>query len=144
MAGINKVILIGNVGQNPDIKYMQNGKPVARLSVATSETWKDKETGEKKESTEWHKVVFFSPLAEVVEKYVHKGSKIFAEGKLKTNKWQHEDGTDRYSTDVICNVLQMLDEKRDGQTKPQATATQYAAAKSGSMRNDEPDDDIPF
>ncbi len=100
-SGINKVILIGNLGKDPEVKYMPSGDAVANITLATSETWNDKSSGEKKEKTEWHRVVFFGKLAEVVGQYLKKGSKIYVEGKLQTRKWQGQDGQDRYTTEVV-------------------------------------------
>ena len=102
--GVNKVILIGNLGQDPDVKYMPSGDAVTSVTVATSESWKDKATGEQKENTEWHRVIFFRRLAEVAGEYLKKGSKVYIEGKLKTRKWQDQSGTDRWTTEVILAI----------------------------------------
>ncbi len=124
---VNKVILIGNLGKDPEVRYMPNGNAVANFSLATSETWKDKQTGEKKEKTEWHKVSVFGPLADIVSQYVKKGSKLYIEGKLQTRKWQAQDGQDRYSTEIVLqgfdSKLEMLN-KVDGGTQQQAPAQQ--------------------
>jgi len=113
MSGINKVILVGRLGQDPEMKYTPDGKAIANTSIATSETWKDKNTGEKKEKTEWHRVIFFGPLAEIVGQYVKKGSNIYIEGKLQTRKWQDQSGVDKYTTEIVVDgfngVMQMLD-----------------------------------
>ena len=109
--GINKVIIIGNLGSDPEIRYMPSGASVANISVATSESWKDKKTGEKKIRTEWHRVKLFNKLGEIANKYLKKGSKIYIEGSLRTNKWQDQNNQDRYSTDIIATSLQMLDVK---------------------------------
>lgn len=106
--GVNKVILVGNVGGDPEVRYMPSGSAVANISVATSETWKDKQTGQPQERTEWHKVVFFNKLAEIVEKYVRKGSKLYIEGSLRTKQWE-QDGVKRYSTEIVADQMQMLD-----------------------------------
>ena len=120
MSGINKVILIGNLGNDPEIRYMPSGEAVANLSIATSETWKDKTSGEKKEATEWHKVSMFGRLAEIAGEYLRKGSKVYIEGKLKTRKWQDKQtGADRYSTEIVAHEMQMLDSRGDGQQAPQ-------------------------
>lgn len=111
--GINKVILIGNVGQDPEVKYMPSGGAVANISVATSETWKDKNTGQPQERTEWHRVVFFNRLGEIAGEYLRKGSKVYIEGSLRTRKWQAQDGTDRYTTEIVANEMQMLDSRGD-------------------------------
>ena len=109
--GINKVILVGNLGKDPEVRYMPNGQAVANVTIATSESWKDKNTGEQQEKTEWHRVVFFRRLAEIVGEYLKKGSKIYVEGKLQTRKWQDNQGQDRYTTEIIANEMQMLDSK---------------------------------
>jgi len=107
--GVNKVILVGNLGRDPEVRYGNNGKAIARVSVATSETWRDRETGDKKEQTEWHRVVFFEPLSKIVEQYLNKGSQVYVEGQLRTNKWQDkESGQDRYTTEVIARNMTML------------------------------------
>lgn len=112
--GINKVILIGNVGQDPEVKYMPSGGAVTNVSLATSETWKDKNTGQQQERTEWHRVVFFNRLGEIAGEYIKKGSKIYVEGALRTRKWQAQDGTDRFTTEIVVSELQLLDGRRDG------------------------------
>ncbi|MBQ0326269.1 MULTISPECIES: single-stranded DNA-binding protein [Morganellaceae] len=111
--GVNKVIIVGNLGQDPELRAMQNGGSVANISIATSETWRDKQTGEQREKTEWHRVVFFGKLADVVGEYLHKGSQIYIEGQLSTRKWQDQSGTDRYTTEIVVNpasggTMQML------------------------------------
>lgn len=108
MASVNKVILVGNLGKNPEMRYMPNGDAVANITLATSETWKDKQTGEKKESTEWVRVVFFRKLAEIVGQYLKKGSQVYVEGSLKTRKWQDKEGQDRYTTEIVADTMQML------------------------------------
>lgn len=115
MAGVNKVIIVGNLGNAPEMKTMPNGDAVTNMSIATSESWKDKNTGENKEVTEWHRCVLYKRLAEVAGEYLSKGSKVYIEGKLKTRKWQAQDGSDRYSTEIIVNSLQMLDTKQGNQ-----------------------------
>ncbi|HHI94490.1 MAG TPA: single-stranded DNA-binding protein, partial [Gammaproteobacteria bacterium] len=112
--GVNKVILIGNLGQDPEVKYMPNGGAVTNVTIATSESWKDKNTGEQKENTEWHRVVFFRRLAEIAGEYLKKGSKVYIEGKLQTRKWQDQSGNDRYTTEIIANEMQMLDSRGGG------------------------------
>ncbi len=107
--GINKVILIGNIGQDPEVKYMPSGGAVTNVSVATSETWKDKNTGQPQERTEWHRVVFFNRLGEIAGEYLRKGSKVYIEGSLRTRKWQAQDGSDRYTTEIVASEMQMLD-----------------------------------
>jgi single-strand DNA-binding protein len=112
--GVNKVILIGNLGQDPEVRYMPNGGAVCNLTVATSETWKDKNTGEMQEKTEWHRVVMFRRLAEIAGEYLKKGSKVYLEGKLQTRKWQDQQGQDRYTTEVVADEMQMLDSRGAG------------------------------
>ena len=153
-SGINKVILIGNLGQDPDVRYMPNGNAVANVSLATSESWKDQNTGETQERTEWHRVVFFRRLGEIVGEYCKKGSKIYVEGKLQTRKWQDKNGQDRYTTEIVADQMQMLDSRGSGGS---AAFTQNADANSGGRpaQNSAPsssapapdadfDDDIPF
>ena len=156
MAGsVNKVILVGNLGRDPEVRRMQDGNPVVNLSVATSETWRDKASGERKEQTEWHRVVIFNErLAEVAEKYLRKGSKVYVEGQLRTRKWTDQSGQERYSTEVVLNrfrgELTMLDGARGaapgGDYGPPDEAPQGASlgsARSGAGGGDL-DDDIPF
>lgn len=113
MASVNKVILIGNLGKDPEVRYMPSGKAVANVTIATSESWKDRTTGEKQERTEWHNVAFYSPLAEIVGQYLRKGSSVFVEGRLQTRKWQDKNGQDRYTTEIIANEMKMLGGKSD-------------------------------
>lgn len=112
--GVNKVILIGNLGQDPEVRYMPNGGAVCNITVATSETWKDKNTGEQQEKTEWHRVVMFRRLAEIAGEYLKKGSKVYLEGRLQTRKWQDQQGQDRYTTEVVADEMQMLDSRGSG------------------------------
>lgn len=119
MSGVNKVILIGRVGKDPETRYMPNGEAVSNLTLATSEKWKDKGTGEQKELTEWHRLVFFNKTAEVVGEYVKKGSLIYVEGKLQTRKWTNNDGVDQYTTEIKCHNIQMLDSKTGNQNNQQ-------------------------
>lgn len=109
--GVNKVILVGNCGQDPEMKYLPTGTAVTNISLATSETWKDKQSGQQQERTEWHRVVFFNRLAEIVGEYVKKGSKVYVEGRLQTRKWQGQDGQDRYTTEIVASEMQMLDSR---------------------------------
>lgn len=113
--GINKVIIVGNIGQDPEVKYMPSGGAVTNVSIATSETWKDKNTGQPQERTEWHRVVFFNRLGEIAGEYLKKGSKVYVEGSLRTRKWQAQDGTDRYTTEIVASEMQMLDGRSDNQ-----------------------------
>ncbi len=133
--GVNKVILIGNLGNDPDVRYTPNGSAVANLSLATSESWKDRNTGQSQEKTEWHRVVIFGKLAEIAQQYLRKGSKIYLEGKLQTRKWQDQQGQDRYTTEVVVDgfsgQMQMLDGRQDagmGGYQQQQAPQQYAAA----------------
>jgi len=116
--GVNKVIIIGNLGNDPETKYMPSGNAVTNITVATSESWKDKQTGQQQERTEWHRVCFFNRLAEVAGEYLRKGSKVYLEGSLRTRKWQDQSGQDRYTTEIIASEMQMLDGKSDNQAQP--------------------------
>ncbi|MXP56768.1 single-stranded DNA-binding protein [Pantoea sp. Mhis] len=122
--GVNKVILIGNLGQDPEIRYMPNGAAVANITLATSESWRDKQTGENKEFTEWHRIVLFGKLAELAGEYLRKGSQVYIEGQLRTRKWQDQSGQDRYTTEVVVNVggtMQMLGSRQQNSTNSNAT-----------------------
>ena len=149
--GVNKVILIGNLGNDPEIRYTAGGAAVANISLATAESWKDKESGEKQERTEWHRVVFFGRLAEIVGEYLRKGSQVYVEGRLQTRKWQDKkDGTDRYSTEIVASDMQMLGGRSGGSANfdspPPAqkeAGTPGAEPASAAPENDF-DDDIPF
>ncbi|MEM8548003.1 MAG: single-stranded DNA-binding protein [Pseudomonadota bacterium] len=146
--GINKVILVGNLGQDPETRYMPSGGAVTNLRIATSESWKDKQTGEQQERTEWHSVAMFNRLAEIAAEYLRKGSQVYIEGKLRTRKWQDKEGRDRYTTEVIADEMQMLGGRGGAgapaaggggmQSRPQSAPAQQPAAVS------EFDDDIPF
>jgi len=114
--GVNRVIIVGNLGQDPEVKFLPNGNAVANFTVATSETWKDKQTGEQKEKTEWHRVVIYQRLAEIAGEYLKKGSKVYLEGKLQTRKWQNQQGADQYTTEIVVNEMQMLDSRGQGQS----------------------------
>ncbi|WP_428383577.1 single-stranded DNA-binding protein [Nevskia ramosa] len=147
--GVNKVILLGNIGKDPEVKYFPNGDAFCNLSLATSETWNDKSSGEKKEKTEWHNLVFMRKLAEIVGQYVGKGSKLYVEGSLRTRKWTDKDGQDRYSTEIVVNEMQMLDGKSGGDSS--SAPAQRAALSSRPPMREPPqtaeqfeDDDIPF
>ena len=137
MASVNKTTLVGNLGADPEIRYMPDGTATATLAIATTDAWKDRTTGEKKEKTEWHRVVFFKGLAEIAEKYLKKGSQIYVEGKLRTRKWTDKEGIDRYTTEIVGREMQMLGKKPAGevQTPPKV----QDAPDAGDM-----DDDIPF
>jgi len=146
MAGsVNKVILVGNLGKDPEVRRMTSGDPVVNLSIATSENWRDKASGERKEKTEWHRVVIFNKnLAEVAEKYLRKGSKVYVEGQLQTRKWTDKDGAEKYSTEVVLQnfrgELTMLDGKNGGE----GGAGRGAGETPASFQRDELDDEIPF
>lgn len=142
--GINKVILVGNLGQDPETRYMPSGGAVTNFTLATNETWKDKQSGEAKERTEWHRVAMFNRLAEIAAEYLRKGSQVYIEGKLRTRKWQDRDGNDRYTTEVIADEMQMLGGKAGGASA--APARQPAVADTGDMGppSGDFDDDIPF
>jgi len=152
--GINKVILIGNLGADPEVRYMPSGGAVTNVRLATSESWKDKNTGEQQERTEWHRVVFFGRLAEIAGEYLRKGSKIYCEGRLQTRKWQDNNGVDRYTTEIVANEMQMLDSRGGGgggdfnqDTGGQSSGGGRSPAPAGGGKSggyDEFDDDIPF
>jgi single-strand DNA-binding protein len=150
--GINKVILIGNVGADPEVRYTTNGSAVTTISLATSESWKDKQSGENQERTEWHRVVFFNRLAEIAGQYLRKGSKIYAEGSLRTRKWKDQGGQDRYTTEIVGNNMQMLDSRGTGGGEsmghaPEASHSAPASPQAAAPKAEaavEFDDDIPF
>jgi single-strand DNA-binding protein len=155
MAGINKVILVGNLGAKPEIKYASNGNAISNLSIATSESWTDKSTGQKQERTEWHRVSLFGKVAEIAGQYLDKGSKVYVEGKLQTRKWQDQNGQDRYTTEVVISgysgTLQMLDRRDDmnsdapsQQSQPQSQSAPTPAPAITPVASDEFEDDIPF
>jgi single-strand DNA-binding protein len=153
--GINKVILVGNLGRDPEVRYSPNGQAVANVTLATSESWKDKNTGDKQERTEWHRVVFFGKLAEIAGEYLKKGMQVYVEGRLQTRKWQDKDGADRYTTEIVANEMQMLG-SREGRGAPsefnqdvphEGGAPRAAAAKAAAPAaagTTDLDDDIPF
>lgn len=160
--GVNKVILVGNLGNDPETRYMPSGGAVTNITVATSETWKDKQTGQPQERTEWHRVVFFNRLAEIAGEYLRKGSKVYLEGSLRTRKWQDNSGQDRYTTEIVAGEMQMLDSRgsgqgggnyQQGQGAAPAAAPQSAPAQGGAAAAapaaaptdfGDFDDDIPF
>ncbi|OCG62452.1 single-stranded DNA-binding protein [Gilliamella sp. wkB18] len=149
--GINKVILVGNLGQDPEVRYMPNGNAVANLSIATSETWKDKQTGEQKDRTEWHRVVIFGKLAEIAGEYLKKGTQVYIEGQLQTRKWQDQTGNDRYTTEVVINpiggTLQILGSRNNSDSVQSATNQQTSKQTEKTAQSEPPmdfDDDIPF
>lgn len=130
--GVNKVIIVGNLGQDPEVRFMPNGSAVANFTVATSETWKDKQTGEQKEKTEWHRIVIYQRLAEIAGEYLKKGSKVYLEGRLQTRKWQNQQGADQYTTEIVANEMQMLDSRGQGAQQGGSFANQGQAAPQQS------------
>jgi single-strand DNA-binding protein len=144
--GVNKVILIGNLGRDPEVRYSPNGGAVANITVATSESWKDKNTGEQVEKTEWHRVVFFRRLAEIAGEYLKKGSKVYIEGRLQTRKWQDKDGNDRYTTEIVANEMQMLDSRGGGSAEYNQDTSNFSKPQSqtAEVPAGDFDDDIPF
>ena len=163
MSSVNKVILIGNIGKDPEVRYLPSGDAVANLTLATSENWTDKTSGDKKEATEWHRVAFFGRTAEVAGQYLKKGAKIYVEGSLRTRKWQDKDGQDRYTTEVKGDVMRMLDRRGEGSggmdqeppafersqesrsdSRPARSAPPKAAPARATSSFDDMDDDIPF
>jgi len=153
--GVNKVILVGNLGKDPEVRYSPNGQAVANITIATSESWKDKNTGDKQEKTEWHRVVFFGKLAEIAGEYLKKGGQVYVEGRLQTRKWQDKEGQDRYTTEIVANEMQMLG-SREGRGAPAGDFAQEEPAAMGAAGSSKPsspakksggsdfDDDIPF
>ena len=143
--GVNKVILVGNLGQKPDMKYTQSNTAVANLSLATSESWKDKDNGDLKTKTEWHRVVYFGKLAEIAEQYLDKGSKVYVEGKLQTRKWQDQAGNDRYTTEVLGQELTMLDSRGDSSGSSFENNNSGMSEENENQDNGEfSEEDIPF
>jgi len=163
--GINKVIVMGNLGADPEVRYMPSGSAVTNIRVATSESWKDKQTGERQERTEWHRIVLFNRLGEIAAQYLRKGSKVFVEGALRTNKWQDQSGNERYTTEIIASSMQLMDSKGSGSgnasavdemgdapmdassasSRSPASNTQRAPQKvTAEVAEEEFDDDIPF
>ena len=141
--GINKVILVGNVGKDPETRYMPNGKAVTNFSIATSDGWTDKQTGDKQERTEWHNVVLFEKLAEIASQYLRKGSQVYIEGSLRTRKWQDKEGKDRYTTEIVGREMQMLG-GRSGSTGGGSSESSAPASSSPPADDGGFDDDIPF
>ncbi len=144
--GINKVILVGNLGNDPDVRYTASGAAVSNISLATSESWKDRESGEQQEKTEWHRVVFFGKLAEIVAEYLKKGSQVYVEGRLQTRKWQDKDGNDRYTTEIVANEMQMLGSRASSGSYEKApnAAPAEVTPKAAKVEENFVDDDIPF
>lgn len=153
MASVNKVILIGNLGKDPESRYMPNGDQVTNITLATTETWKDKNSGEQKEATEWHRVVFFRRLAEIAGQYLKKGSQVYIEGRLRTRKWQGQDGQDRYTTEIHADEMKMLGKREGmGDAPPRESGGGRPAARPQAQNAPAPmgggfgdvEDDIPF
>jgi single-strand DNA-binding protein len=153
MASVNKVIVVGNLGADPETRFLPSGEAVTNIRVATTDKWKDKASGEMKEATEWHRISFFGRLAEVAGEYLKKGSQVYVEGSLRTRKWQDKDGQDRYSTEIRADVMQMLGRREGGgepraevaeRAEPKAAAAKPAAAKKPAGKFDDMEDDIPF
>ena len=152
MAGVNKVILVGNLGKDPEVKYLESGIPLARFSVATSETYKDRTSGERKTNTEWHNVVLWRGLAEVAEKYLKKGSQIYVEGKLRTRSWEDQAGVTKYTTEIVGDTMTMLGGKSEGNSGPPMPSAEPAGqnqaqqkqAKPADLTPDDSEDDLPF
>ena len=142
--GVNKVILVGNLGQKPEMRYTATQTAVANLSIATTESWKDKESGENRDKTEWHRVVFFGSLAEIAEKYLDKGSTVYVEGKIQTRKWQDKDGNDRYTTEVLGNQLTMLGSRSSSDSSNQTDNSSNTPFPDDDSGEGLSDDDIPF
>jgi single-strand DNA-binding protein len=142
--GINKVILVGNLGQDPEVKYMPSGGAVCNVSLATTDSWKDKTSGERQERTEWHRVVFFHRLAEIAGEYLRKGSQVYVEGRLQTRKWQDKDGQERYTTEIIASEMQMLGGRSGGFDQSSPSPSGPSQARREESPSDDFDDDIPF
>jgi len=149
--GVNKVILVGNLGKDPEVRYMPNGNAIANITLATTDSWKDKQTGEQQEKTEWHRIVMFRRLGEIAGEYLKKGSQVYIEGKLQTRKWQDNSGNDRYTTEIVANEMQMLGGRGGGSagfpadSAPARSApAQSAPAPAPAAAGGDFDDDIPF
>ena len=143
-SGVNKVILVGNLGQKPEMRYTKDQQPIANFSIATSESWKDKSSGDMMERTEWHNVTFFGRIAEVVERYLDKGSKVYVEGRLQTDKWEDENGNKRSATKIIGSNMQMLDSKGGSQSNESFDQSQPASQPVQSQDSQISEEDIPF
>ena len=140
---LNKVTLIGRLGNDPEVRHMPNGNPVANISIATSRRWKDKQSDEKREETEWHRIVCFNRLAEIVGEHLKKGSMIYIEGRIRTNKWQDQSGQDRLTTEIVAEQMTMLDRKNDS-TSGQPSSPQQSAPQQQAPTGQPFDDDLPF
>lgn len=154
--GINKVILIGNLGRDPEVRYTASGNAVANVTMATTDSWRDRQTGEQQDRTEWHRVVFFNRLGEIVGEYLRKGSKVYVEGRLQTRKWQDQNGQDRYTTEIIANDMQMLDsrgagggtplgdDRQEQSASPAGSAGGHSQQSAAEDSAEFVDDEIPF
>lgn len=147
--GVNKVILVGNLGRDPEVRYSPNGTAIANVTLATTDSWTDRQSGEKQERTEWHRVVFFGRLAEIAGEYLRKGSQVFVEGRLQTRKWQDQSGADRYTTEIVASEMHMLGSRQGaGEPPDMDDRRESKAASTAAVGGDDPftdpDDDIPF
>ncbi len=145
--GVNKAIIVGNLGRDPEVRYSASGSAIANVTVATTDSWKDRQSGERQERTEWHRVVFFNRLAEIAGEYLKKGSQVYIEGRIQTRKWEDKDGNDRWTTEIVANEMQMLGSRGGGEMQDAPTQNYGGAQSRGaaSSANDSDfDDDIPF
>ena len=142
--GINKAIVVGNLGRDPEVRYSANGNAIANVTIATTDSWKDRQSGERQEKTEWHRVVFFGRLAEIAGEYLKKGSQVYVEGRLQTRKWEDLDGNERYTTEIVAADMQMLGGRGGGGDTQGGSAPDFGEASSGSSSSGDFDDDIPF
>jgi single-strand DNA-binding protein len=143
MAGINKAIILGRLGKDPEVRYTQDGRAITNFTVATSEDWKDKDTGEKKERTEWHRIVAFNKLGEICGEYLAKGRQVYVEGKIQTREWTDKEGQKRYTTEIVASDVQFIGSKQDA-SAPRAAAQDQKYSSPGPSYPEPPDDDIPF
>lgn len=150
MASLNKAMLIGNLGRDPEVRYSADGNAIANVSIATTEVWKDKQTGEKKEATEWHRVVFFNRLAEIVGEYLKKGSQVYVEGQIRTRKWTDKDGNEKYTTEIVASEMKILGSRNLSGERPRSdegatpTTSKPSATSGSAPRHDDFHDDVPF
>ena len=149
MAGVNKAIIVGNLGRDPEVRYSASGNAIANVTVATTDSWKDRQSGERQERTEWHRVVFFNRLAEIVAEYLKKGSQVFIEGRIQTRKWEDKDGNERWTTEIVANEMQMLGSRggggmQGGPADDSGAAPAPGGGGSSGFSDSEFDDDIPF
>ena len=147
--GVNKAIIVGNLGRDPEVRYSASGNAIANVTVATTDSWKDRQSGERQERTEWHRVVFFNRLAEIVAEYLKKGSQVFIEGRIQTRKWEDKDGNERWTTEIVANEMQMLGSRggggmQGGPAEDSGAAPAPGGGGSSGFSDSEFDDDIPF